>query len=282
MPFKRKYRSKGRKRHFKRRMVVGRKRKSFGRKRRRIQSVSKFGLYLPDVLKAKVKYLEWENVTTTAVNTGYQVYRGNGAYDPKWATGGSSPLGWSDISNMYQCYRCYGCKLKLTIFQNALSVTIISVVPTQDATLGAALTSYRDLERQKYAKTRTIHNRSYSGPQKTTLKYYMKTKKMWPTKSVPTDDAFVGMTNGVASADFPNYGAALNPGVPQNQWFWNILYSNVETVPTVNLWVKFELTYYCHFFMPRPASREAVPVDDENDEQPAVSNVTATTVMPGV
>lgn len=217
------------KRTYRRRRPIRRKRRQ--RKRNNPSSVIVRGPYIcPDRYFCKLVYND-----TLIVNPGVSVYsylfRGNSLYDPDAVvTPGTQPLGFDQLTNLYQRYTVMGAKFSVTALPTSTTgnadqqLTILanhSTVPFTDQDL---------ISQQPYAKTRFIGNGN-TGPV-TLSAYYSSAKILGVSKRRILDDDI--------------YSAIYNTN-PSTQWYIHVFQSDLSGDNTLGT-IKIKITYYCKLY----------------------------------
>lgn len=177
-------------------------RRRFYRKRRRNNSSNVIvrGPYIcPDAYYCKLVYNDTLNVNPALPYYDY-LWHGNSVYDPDYTSAGAQPLGFDQLTALYQRFTVMGVKISATVLPTQ------SLLPDQQLTILAnhSTTSYVDadlISQQPYAKTRFIGNSS-TGP--VTLSAYYSTSKIMgcSKKKIMDDDVFSGSYNSNPSQKF--------------------------------------------------------------------------------
>lgn len=154
---------------------------------------------------------------TLTLNT----YRGNGMYDPQYATGGTQPrwydtfLGAADGNAPYNRYLCYGSKITVTIFQDPILggttgsvMGVVSLLPTM--TVADKCDTVKEIMERGFVRYRNVGNANSSGP--IVLKHFAKTKSLW-----------MGGGDIASNSDF----SATYNNNPSKEWFWQLQIANI-------------------------------------------------------
>lgn len=147
----------------------------------------------PDSLFVKLPYTETFNISATAY--GDYIFRGNSVYDPYYSGAGHQPLGYDQLTSLYNRYTVMGCKAQFTVMSTNSAVTgsdvQFSLVASNDS---GGFVSYDLVSETPYNKTRYIGNAS-TGP-KTISAYYSTAKIIGVSKQkVTNDDTFSALYN---------------------------------------------------------------------------------------
>lgn len=165
------------------------------------------------------------DLSTTTVDVGHYVFRGNGPYDPDSTGVGVQPYGWDDLmkNSLYYWYKVVACKVKFKIYKtgNTDQVTI-SVLPSTSSTL--SYTSIDDLLAYGRCSQRRITNEK---PMTTITRY------------ITTNDMVKSRTN-IGDADL----AGTYTSLPIIQWFWHIFSDSTIVMQNVQIYFDVEITYY--------------------------------------
>jgi hypothetical protein len=187
------------------------------------------GLF-PDILSTKLRYVKYD------VSSGsYQAliqFRGNGMYDPEYAVGGGQPMGYDQITALYNKYKVKSCGIKITLVNAGTSPCYVSVYPVAMTTSGTAPPS-GGLEvdsEMRYSKRAVLTSASAKGT--VVLRNYMTTKKICGEHYL--DDVFEAQSNNL----------------PTTQWFWNIAILTTSGASDMNVAFNVELDYDADFSDP--------------------------------
>lgn len=97
----------------------------------------------------KLKYRYKLNVTATTKQ--HFVMRLNSMYDPVHAVGGGQPMGFDQLSALYNKFIVYGCKVRLRASQYGSVPSVIAMAPQKSSIYGAS--TIDELQERPYAKT---------------------------------------------------------------------------------------------------------------------------------
>lgn len=230
MPFKRKYRKKGRKRVGGPRKRVG-VRKS-GRKMSR-PTMRSMPTSFPDRIRVKLVYSARviDSVGTIGVISTY-LFAGNSVYDPDVTSTGHQPYAYDQWSAMYRSSRVAGSSINVQVLSAATSSVVqnqqIAVIPHPDYTSLAGI-GWEELNEQPYAKSMVFNQ--FKG--KTKMSHYMSTRKIY------------GVTKGQYNQDgFESVGSD-----PSKQWLWGVYWNSTNpSSTTATTTLIFKLTYYVEFW----------------------------------
>jgi len=224
-----------------RRKFTKRPRKSFKRgrktgrkngKRKMHASVKKQGLFIPDNSIVKLNYCDYKHFTTSGGQYSFMgAYRGNGAHDPLTATGGTSPLGWTQYQQLYNWYRVFAAKMTVTLINQSTAPISFSILPQlfTNSTLRPT-----DIVAQKYCKT-AVCSQSGTAGAKQVLTCFMTTKTLYSNRAVSTEDDFGALTIGTSAS------------VPLNQWYFLIYCTSINGSSAIALDAIIKIKYYIRF-----------------------------------
>lgn len=186
----------------------------------------------PDVMRVQLKYVARKSPSgNTVVDIQDFVFRGNGCFDPDFATGGQQPLGFDEWSAFYRKYRVTGCKVALTCVNDSDSAVHAYIVMNNTST---AFTDKNQLIEQQYTNHKVVA-RTGDGPATTSLSMYKSTAKV---RGGPVD--VVQYQNGLA---------ALTSANPNLEWFVHVgAYAQGNGSTTFSTDIEVLLTYYIDFF----------------------------------
>lgn len=200
---------------------------------------NKIATGIPDRLLMKMKYSEVIPVNATGIGQ-YNVFRANSIHDPNYFVGGGSATGIQEWAHFYMGYRVHASKIKVEVLNvNTTadgSTVIVALVPTNNP--GLTTIPVEDVNTLPYCKYMTISAAS-GGPMPGKLMNYMSTRKMYGVESI-IDEEFAS-----------EIGTS-----PENQWYWDLSYQNMDITDTVTIRVMVTITYYVELY--RRDSRLAI------------------------
>lgn len=222
-----------RKRTFKRRNIKRR----FNRRRNRravknkpMKLVMRRGLIIPDMYFVKMKYVDNYQFGNGVLTTFTQEWRGNGPFDPDFSVGGHQPLGWDQLSTLYNNVLCYGSTVKIRGTNLSTTVPLkLTLTPVVDSTAINSVT----LAETTYARTKICG--TATGSSNFYLKNHMTVRKMYGLSKLGTqDDDYISGTTAL----------------PVNQFFWQFNMSSINSAAITANAVTFEaeVIYYMCFF----------------------------------
>lgn len=227
--------SRPRRRRVSQRTKVYRKRRAVSRRKRRNmpQTTIIKGVGLPDVMAVKVRFQDKYDVSGGGVAPYTQVFRGNGPYDPDQSGAGGSCAYWNSYTTLYDMYRCYGSKIKVTFASGSAHSSTCVLIPynAQNAISGfATATDACELKRVRYC---TIGPNN-AGNNVKTLKAYSSVAQVLGVNPivVRTDDAYrTGMSN-----------------TPTREFYWGIIVQNMDETTNPTIRYNVQITYYCKLY----------------------------------
>lgn len=89
--------------------------------------------------------------TLSASTMNHFVMRLNSLYDPVHAVGGGQPMGFDQLTALYNKFIVYGCKIKLRATQHGVVPSIVAMAPQKSSIYGAAVID--ELQERPLAKT---------------------------------------------------------------------------------------------------------------------------------
>lgn len=209
-----------------------------------------------DIMVAKLKYnlnTAFTNAALTISHT--EVWRGNSAYDPEFATGGKQPIGYDQWKAFYQYCHVTGSKISVNILQGSDAVMQFALFP--QSTSDSPDTMLKELRSLPYAKCATSGKYNQPGNTRIKLTNYMSSAKMFCVSKQEIKDN-------------PVFGHATNTN-PANTWYW-LLTGAVQGGGAVNpmsFTYDVEITYYVVFKRRQFISDIAMEgdPDEEGNEQ---------------
>lgn len=234
-------------RNRKRRKLYKKGNRRFGRQRglRRIlrrvrgatRSISKRrqpGL-VPDETWVKLKWTYYAvfNNTGTGNSNMINVFRGNSPFDPDQTGVGSQPLGYDQWSAFYSQTYTAASKISIDLWNTSANINgqLITVIPTETAYTNATIIT-NPISQQPYAITKGMLPVANGYGNRTKIRAYMTTNKMYGQRQTENDDQFQA-----------NTGA--NPAA---QWFWNVVLESINgTINVCQSCGIIKLTYYTKF-----------------------------------
>lgn len=194
-------------------------------------------LYVPMQMVTTVRYKHQHEVTQAAPGfPTYTYFRGNGAWDPYYPTGGGSPYMWAVYSLMYQNYRVYGCKIRVRFLDGDVATTDsiqVFVRPTTANNFASASDIWPTSTNQPYCKTGYVQDFTNMGR---SISHYMTTAKIFGIPKI-----------GVSLED--KYQSIVSTG-PANEWDWEIGMQCSDQGSTQKINLEVSLKYYLTFFNP--------------------------------
>lgn len=157
---------------------------------------------IPDKVRNVLTFID--DFAITATPSSYNVYRGNGAYDPDTTLGGESAAEFNTWSILYNTHTVLASKITLTIMNNSTSSScIVGCWPSITAIGGAY--DLGDVYAQPHVKYAIMPVAPSSDVRY--IRNYMGTKRIYGRHVREQLDEDFSSTGG---------------NVPLNQWYWNI------------------------------------------------------------
>lgn len=189
------------------------------------------GIGIPNIFCTKLKFNTTISLTSGTYN--YNIFRGNGAYDPDFAAGGQQPMYFDELTALWQRY----CVLSSQIQVNAInrtatggaSFTKVGVYPLGRATPESDLPSATERDNCKYAQLGP--NTGDQGI--INITHYAKaTQVLGKARDENTDDVL----------------SALYTTNPARQWYWHVFAGTLDNLSDINVFLDVTLTYYVKFY----------------------------------
>lgn len=216
------------KKTFRRRFKRTFKKRRYGAKRATLMATP--NAPIPDRYICKLKY-----ATNTTMITGAGVsahlFRPASIYDPDFTGVGHQPLGHDQLATLYNQYRVYGMKYKITFHNpNTGNFINVAVVKKKD---NSTTTLFSTVEEKPYSQSGIIGPRDGGANRRTFSGYFNNSKQLGVTKQTyNTDDQFTAAMgfNPTASPTLQLYCQEIN------------------AVTSLNVYVDVQLEYYCVLF----------------------------------
>lgn len=222
MPAKRPYRKK----------TTVRRKAPFRRKRHAARSSVMVSHRAPisDRYLCRLKYAEHVTLVTGVAPTS-QLWRANSLFDPNQTGVGHQPLGFDQLSALYNQYRVYGCKYRITFHnQNTANLINVAVVKKKDNSVS---TVFSTIEEKPYAQTDML-NISLGSHSSRTFTGYASCARM------------LGVTKNTYNAD-DQFTAAVTANPTANPTIQCYVHE-IAGLTGYNVHVDVQLEYYCVFF----------------------------------
>lgn len=215
-----------------------------GNRRRYNTKMRMYTQLVPAYFDMKLKYgIPMTTIVHGALDTQYDIFRGNGMYDPEHAVGGHQPKAFDQMCLFYRNYLVFASKIAITFFQfNAFQNGIFFIQPSTQVTAAPGdISTYIDLQEGQRIKYRNAMAGAYDNitsvtvggghpSQKTHIKHYMKTKTIFGLAKLSQDSQdYTG-----AEAQDPTY-----------VWYWRVGELNTNRDDSYYNGV---ITYYARFF----------------------------------
>ncbi len=180
----------------------------------------------PDSLLVKLRYPQVQ--TQALAVTGFNSFRGNGAFDPDSTGGGQQPGGFDQWSGLYSHYRVLASSIELNIVNEAAVATQVTVFPTLS---NVTPTTYQNSTVIPYKKQILLSGKG--GRDNAFIKNYITTSKI------------VGLSSMAINAE-DDFQVLISAN-PANQWFWGIFSSSLDGTTDINIDYTVNVTYYIRF-----------------------------------
>lgn len=156
----------------------GMRRRQYGKtgQKSTFRSIRPYGIKpdpFPRVLHTRVKYVDSFDVDGSPIQAGYtgseKVYSLNSIYDPQFATGGTTVVGWSTFDAIYERYLVMGTKIEVTFSDPNQDGCVVYASLNQEALIQSK-TDKQCME-QSLVYSSELNN---TGSQKKTFNFYVK------------------------------------------------------------------------------------------------------------
>lgn len=187
---------------------------------------------LPDRLYVKLRYRAQYAFTQAAGALSYNVFRGNGPFDPDQTGAGGQPYLFDQWSTFYSYVTALASSIDVISVNNGGTPenTVVMVCPANTSTtFGAA--GQELMAEQPYCK-RTMNRMGGAGEGQSRIHHYMGSSKV------------IGVKRSALENDL-DYGSAITT-TPASQWFWHVG-NYTPGSATQSLIQDVILTYYCVF-----------------------------------
>lgn len=188
------------------------------------KSVSTTGQVFPDKFKTTLSYNYIYSYTAIGTRT-YVQLRANGPYDPLVAAGGGQPMGYDQLSTLYQQYRVSKATVVAKFVNQASTAAYVCIYPLSSTSTPISLEE--DLE-QRYGTNTVVSGVAGGGV--ATL-----------TNTVDVAKLYGGMLG-------QDHNAAVS-GVPVMQAIFNVTMTDC-TGGTMSMYYNLRITYEVEFFDP--------------------------------
>lgn len=222
------------------------KRRGYRRRNARSRvSIARESYFQKDETMVKIKWCTTPNYNISFVATNpnllLQSWRANSLYLPDSSQTGNIPQAWIQWQSLYNKYTVFGCKAKITIWQEtSVRPWKFSLFPVEDPS-DIPSTVPLLAENWPYAKSGLCNEYLMGNNQKLVLKNYMSTRKILQVKDVVDDHLLSG-----------NGGSA--PTSPAKLWYWYLAGRNpwdgsvYTDATTSTLAYQCELVFYVRLF----------------------------------
>lgn len=188
---------------------------------------------IPERFVTKVTYNAYLTVGNgTSDYASYYVFRGNSIYDPDFTGVGGQPLYHDQLALLYQQYKVYGSKIKVSWINNGTSHARLAVTPANTST------AFTDIEQATEQQRATNRHLTVKGGARdmVVISKYASTSNILGFEGKSFDDS--------AEADF---GAN-----PTEEWYWHLTAESGIPSSTYYLstYAEVQLTYYIECFEP--------------------------------
>lgn len=211
---------------------VRRGRKRYTKRKYNKTTVRSMTTGVPDRVRAKLKYSDIIEMTTTTGGYALHSFRGNSIYYPDYSATGHQPLYHDNYAALYSQYVVRGAKIQLKAVNHGGSMScILMCVASTDVFTSSDVNGQSTLE-QSYSRRTAILPVASDNPSHLSL-YGSSSKIMGLRKGQILDDEY----------------AAVFGSNPTDMWYFNLglmAMDQATTGQTVRIQVL--ITYYCEFY----------------------------------
>lgn len=219
-----------RNRNYRRRMAYRRRRTYRRRAGKPSLTVVRSPQIAPDRYRCKLKYMSSHDFSTITGGTTWYQFRGNSCFDPYYTGVGSQPVGFDQLSTLYNDYRVYASSCRVEFCATATSnVPVVCLINASDSATGIASLGLLAATLNPYSR-HTYTGASTGNRAVVALKNYMTTKRIFGEKNAQDED----------------YKAVVTAN-PTNSWFWNIGTASSDGATSAALIGVVYITYYVEF-----------------------------------
>jgi len=186
----------------------------------------------PNAMRTKMRYTERVSLTATSGVYTQQFWKLNGMFDPNYSGTGTQPEGFDSWMALYQRFRVYKSKIK---------VTVTSVGAT------AALSSYRAVLVPQVAVTgeNTMAGAADSPYAQQRFNQGNTNRPLVLTMTMPVSK-FLGVSPQAVLEEF-NY-CGTGSGDPSQTVFWAVYVEPLDLASSVQMFLYCEITYYTDLY----------------------------------
>jgi hypothetical protein len=177
-----------------------------------------------DTARVELRYVQEVLLTSTSGTYVYNVFRGNGPFDPDQTGTGAQPVWYDDYSAMYNRYRCLGSRITVQWFENdASSISLVCGVTPQHQTTSMSTVTFAMA--QPY--TEVLGLTAYAQGKITTQSIRTAKYLGYPGAGMLGSDAL----------------ESLYSTVPAHQWYWHVFARSTDATTTLGARVFVTIDY---------------------------------------
>jgi len=186
----------------------------------------------PNTMRTKLKYTERVSLTATSGIYTQQFWKLNGMFDPNYSGTGTQPEGFDQWMTLYDRFRVYKSKIK---------VTITTVGST------AALSSFRAVlvPQASFASENTFAGAADSPYAQQRFNQGVTNRPMVLSMTMPVSK-FLGVPPQAVLEEF-NY-CGTSSADPSQTVYWAIYVEPLDLASSVQMFLYCEITYYADFY----------------------------------
>lgn len=220
-----------RKKNFKRKWRFN-KRKRYNKRFGKVSRVVRRGQVFPDSYFCKLKYEQTLNMKPfVAAPISRQLISGNGIHDVDISGLGHQPMGYDQITALYNSWKVYASSIKvqvMTVGSGAAYFSKFSLYPTLNSSIDLDLDEAGETP---YGRSTFVSDRD--GGNKNFLSNFMTTKKIYGQKSIDPDPSFTGAVGSNPSA----------------LWYWILDMTTIDGSTNIgDIYVNIKVKYYVKFW----------------------------------
>lgn len=190
----------------------------------------KQALIVPDRIRTRIKLAyEWQMSGTLGIYQSYS-FRLNSLYRPVFSGGSTiQPVGFDEISALYNGFKVLGNEMKLTAFSNSATAPPVAVVAYPAVSVTPVVSSFEAIQ-QPYSKIAYI-GISAGGSAVRTFRNYMNVKTVFGVPNVSDED----------------YECTPSSN-PTKTCYWHILTEDITSTATYTVNLQAIFTFYIECF----------------------------------
>lgn len=212
-------------------MLQNKKNKKTGSRKKRVVRQNRMrmlvvpGTFMPDRLRTKLWYDFLQYPLMAAASSGALNIGGNDAYDPDRSGSGHQPMGFDQLTSIYDRYVVTGSRVRITLLSTDKGITL-GLIPSTDTGTPSSL---NNLLENPYSKHLAIPS-SYP----CVLNHSFSSAKIW------------GVSESTIIQD-DTYHARYNAS-PTRPWYWLVKAGTFDGSTTATVYVNIRVSYIVEFY----------------------------------